>query len=140
MDDSLNRLRKLIREAQSRHSLENFAKTSKLTADEKDLKDFWDLVATAYQEISNAVAAEGLKVEKLNRDFDPGFSIEDLPGLPNFTFWIQTIDRHPKAHARRGTLVVSTPELSSNKPVDISKVTQKDIKAAVTYAYEFSDV
>jgi len=138
MNDSTERLRQLIQKPKALDSLHKLANATQDGKSEEDLKGFWNTVAAAYKEVSKAFQAEGLKVEKLDRDYEPGFSVQDLPGRVPFSFWIEVTAGKPLARARRGSLVVSTPQLCCKKTYDLRDITEADVVGAVTYAYDKS--
>lgn len=143
MNDSVQRLRKIIVASRARDSLKKFANMCEEAEYENDIKEFNNKVATAFQEARTGFSAEGLQMEKIERDYDPGFSVLDSPDS-RFIFWIELHGRRPVAKARRkadslpGASVVSTPELCSTKPCDIRNVSPENIMNAIVYAYEKS--
>jgi hypothetical protein len=143
MSDSTARLRQLVRQAKALDSLRKFANTTEDAKCEEELKGFWNRVAVAYQDVSKVFEAEGLKVQSLDRDYEPGFSVQDLPGS-RFIFWIALAGRKPVALARRkadsnpASHVVSAPQLCSRSSCDLCDVTHTDIVNAITYAYDKS--
>jgi hypothetical protein len=146
MNDSVGDLRRIIQDSRAREALKTFAVMSEEAEYENDIKGFYDKVAAAFQEVSRGFVAEGLKMERLERDFEPGFYVQDRAGT-RFIFWIEMDFRRPrhavaralrKADSSPVAARVATQKFCSKEPGDLRDVSQSDIVGAIVYSYEKS--